>query len=160
MNIQPKIEILAEKKLVGTHHKINFLQFNVAPIWQEFRPRLKEINNCASRHLISMSVYEDGYFKNFNPAVYFEKWAAIQVLNFDNTPVGMKEFTLTGGLYAIFHYKGLHTNKKIYEYIFQDWLPRSGYQLDNRPHFEVLGDQYKNNDAESEEDIFIPIKPI
>jgi AraC family transcriptional regulator len=38
------------------------------------------------------------------------------------------------------------------------WLPGSDFVLDTRPHFEVLGDQYKNNDTTSEEEIWIPIK--
>ena len=32
------------------------------------------------------------------------------------------------------------------------------YILDNRPHFEVLGGKYKNNDSNSEEEIWIPVK--
>jgi AraC family transcriptional regulator len=35
-------------------------------------------------------------------------------------------------------------------------LPGSEYFLDNRPHFEVLGDKYKNNDPTSEEEIWKP----
>jgi len=30
--------------------------------------------------------------------------------------------------------------------------------LDDRPHFEVLGDKYKNADPDSEEEIWIPIR--
>ncbi len=37
-------------------------------------------------------------------------------------------------------------------------LPNSEYELENRPHFEVLGEKYKNNDPNSEEEIWIPIK--
>ncbi len=37
-------------------------------------------------------------------------------------------------------------------------LRRSGYEMDTRPHFEILGAQYKNNDPDSEEDIYVPIK--
>jgi AraC family transcriptional regulator len=40
-----------------------------------------------------------------------------------------------------------------------EWLPNSAYALDDRPHFEALGEQYKNNDPNSEEEIWIPIKP-
>jgi AraC family transcriptional regulator len=32
------------------------------------------------------------------------------------------------------------------------------YFLDDRPHFEILGDKYKNGDPDSEEEIWIPIK--
>jgi AraC family transcriptional regulator len=37
-------------------------------------------------------------------------------------------------------------------------LPNLGYTLDDRAHFEVLGEKYKNNDPLSEEEIWIPIK--
>jgi AraC family transcriptional regulator len=43
-------------------------------------------------------------------------------------------------------------------YIFNTWLPKSGYQLDRRPHFEILGEKYKNNNPDSEEEIWIPIQ--
>ena len=42
--------------------------------------------------------------------------------------------------------------------ILTKWLPHSNYNLDDRPHFNVLGDKYKNNDPDSEEDVYIPIK--
>jgi AraC family transcriptional regulator len=47
---------------------------------------------------------------------------------------------------------------KTFQYIFGTWLPNSEYVLDNRPHFEILGEKYKNDDPTSEEEIWIPIK--
>ena len=47
---------------------------------------------------------------------------------------------------------------KTMQHIFTRWLPESNYRLDNRPHFEVLGERYKNNDPNSEEEVWIPIK--
>ena len=41
---------------------------------------------------------------------------------------------------------------------FETWLPAYGFVLANRPHFEVLGAKYKNNDPASEEEIWIPIQ--
>ena len=70
----------------------------------------------------------------------------------------METFDLVEGLYAIFDYKGLNNNPLIFNYIFEEWLPHSIYELDDRPHFEVLGENYKNNDPNSEEEIWIPIK--
>ena len=89
----------------------------------------------------------------------FEKWAAIEVSNFDNVPDEMETYTLESGLYAVFNYKGLNTDNRIFIYIFGTWLPNSDYLIDGRPHFEVLGDKYRNGDSSSEEEIWIPIKP-
>ena len=77
---------------------------------------------------------------------------------FDSVPDEMESFTLSEGLYAVFDYKGSSSDNSIFQYIFMTWLPNSAYQVDNRPHFEVLGEKYKNNDPNSEEEIWIPIK--
>lgn len=156
--MEPKIEMVSEKKLVGTHQAMNFAKYNVFPLWSGFMPRRKEIKNTATAANISMAVYKAGYFSNFNPTNTFEKWATVEVLNFDNVPNGMETFVLPSGLYAIFHYKGLNTDHSFFDYIFRTWLPNSKYELDDRPHFEVMGEKYKNNDPTSEEDIFIPVK--
>lgn len=158
MNLEPKIELVAEKKLVGTHLTVSLSQYDVSPLWKGFGPRRREIANTVSTDLISMSVYPAGYFSEFNPKANFEKWAAAEVLNFNDVPAGMKTFILPSGLYAVFSYKGLNTDHRIFDYIFRTWIPNSKYQVDNRPHFEVLGAKYKNNDPASEEDIFVPIK--
>ncbi len=70
----------------------------------------------------------------------------------------METFCIPEGQYAVFHYKGSSADSSIFQYIFGEWLPKSGYELDDRPHFEILGAQYKNNDPESEEEIWIPVK--
>ena len=78
--------------------------------------------------------------------------------DYDQVPEGMKTFILEGGLYAVFDYKGSSADPSIFQYIFSQWIPQSNYSVDNRPHFEVLGARYKNNDPDSEEEIWIPIK--
>ena len=70
----------------------------------------------------------------------------------------MECFELPGGQYAVFFYKGSSTDNSIFKMIFDEWLPASGYEIDSRPHFEILGNKYVNEDPESEEEIWIPIK--
>jgi putative chromate ion transporter len=72
---------------------------------------------------------------------------------------GIKPAIIAIILSAVFAFKGdLSLAQKTFEYIFKTWLPNSKYNLDNRPHFEILGEKYKNNDPASEEEIWIPIK--
>ena len=154
----PTIEQIKEKKLIGKQLKMSIANYKVAELWKSFMPRRKEITNNINNELISLTVYKPTYFANFKPANEFEKWATIEVTNFYNVPNEMETFVLPSGLYAVFNYKGLNTDFSVYKYIFETWLPSSDYALDNRPHFEVLGNKYKNNDPTSEEEIFIPIK--
>jgi len=121
-------------------------------------PRRNEIKNNLTTEVISMQVYDSLYYKDFKPSNEFEKWATVEVTDFDIIPNEMEPFTLTGGLYAVFDYKGSSTDNSIFQYIFSTWLPSSEYQLEDRPHFEVLGEKYKNNDPNSEEEIWIPIR--
>jgi AraC family transcriptional regulator len=130
---------------------------NRAPeLWRSFMPRKKEISDVPSSDVISLQVYPPSF--DFNPTTNFEKWAGVAVKDSSVIPSDMETLTVPSGLYAVFHYKGLSTDTSIFEFIFKGWLPSSGYVLDDRPHFERLGEKYKNGDPDSEEDIFIPIK--
>src|SRR5687768_16177222 len=156
--MEPSIETLAEKKLIGKRMTMSLSNIKTGELWRSFMPRRREIGNNLNSDLFSMQVYDRPVdFGNFNQE--FEKWAAVEVSNFDAIPDGMETFTLKGGLYAVFHYKSSSTDPAIFQFIFGTWLPNSEYVLDDRPHFEILGDRYRNADPDSEEDIRIPIKP-
>jgi AraC family transcriptional regulator len=159
--MNPEIRNLQEKKLIGKKIKMTFADNKTFELWKSFMPRRKEIRNNLNNELISMQVYDKSFdFNDFNPYAFFEKWAAIEVSDFDTIPDEMESYTLTGGLYAVFIYKGAASQgTKTFEYIFGTWLPASDYKLDDRPHFEILGEKYKNENPDSEEEIWIPIKP-
>lgn len=156
--MEPQIKQLQEKKLVGIHLPMSLVHNRTAELWSSFRPKVHKIENRTSVHFISMQVYDPSYFTNFNPAAQFVKWATVEVSTHENVPNGIDVFTLESGTYAVFFYKGSSTDTSIFQYIFTEWLPGSKYQLGNRPHFEVLGTKYKNNDPNSEEEIWIPVK--
>lgn len=156
----PRIEILAEKKLVGKRIKMSFSNNKTGDLWRSFMPRRKEIYNTIGSELYSIEVYDPLFFDNFNPEKEFDKWAAAEVKDFNKVPVDMETLILDRGLYAIFIHKGAASNgPKTYEYIFGTWLPGSDFLLDNRPHFAVMGEKYKKEDPDSEEEVWIPVKP-
>lgn len=158
--VEPEIRTIAEKRLVGKQLILSLAGNQTIRLWQSFMPFRNAINNRLSSDLISMQVYPSTFDFTFsNPWEEFQKWAAAEVNEFEAVPDGMETFTLMGGQYAVFQYKGSSTDDTIFKYIFGTWLPASGYLLDDRPHFEILGAKYRNNDPESEEEIWIPIKP-
>jgi len=158
MKPAPRIITIGEKKLVGHRLTMSLAQNKTAELWKGFMPRRKEITNFLTNDLISMQLYSPSYFENFSPNNTFEKWSTVEVADFDKVPGDMETITIEGGLYAVFDYKGSSNDPTIYQYIFESWLPNSDFTLDHRPHFEVLGAQYKNNDPNSEEEIWIPIR--
>lgn len=157
--MQPRIVTLAQKKLIGKRLTMTFADNKTPELWKNFMPRRKEIRNNLNAELISMQIYDPSFdFKKFDLDMPFDKWAAIEVTDFNSVPDDMERFILPSGLYAVFVHKGSSTDNKTFQYIFATWLPNSDYLIDNRPHFDILGDKYKNEDPTSEEEIWIPIK--
>ncbi|MES2484856.1 MAG: GyrI-like domain-containing protein [Bacteroidota bacterium] len=157
----PFITTLTEKKLLGLRQTMSFANNTTAQLWQGFMPRRKEIAQVVGTDMYSLQNYPEGFFNDFNPDVEFEKWAAVEVSGCSAIPEGMEVLELAGGLYAVFVYKGSPVAAAgFYRAIFEDWLPKSGYALDVRTHFEVLGAKYKNGAEDSEEEVWIPIKPL
>ena len=122
-------------------------------------PVRKRISNAVGLDLYSLQVYKNFDVNSFTPDTEFTKYALIEVNDFIDIPIDLQQYTLNGGLYAVFLHKGLAEQfPKTMEFIFSQWLPSSAYALDDREHFEILGERYKRNDPSSEEEVWIPIK--
>ncbi len=158
--MEPEFEILHGKKLVGKCLNMTYADNRTFELWKSFMPHRKEIKNKISGDLFSVQIYDKGFnFNNFDLNAAFEKWAAAEVKDFENIPDGMKTFILPPGLYAVFIHKGPAVKgPETFRYIFNEWIPASDYMIDTRPHFEILGEKYKNEDPDSEEEIWIPVK--
>jgi AraC family transcriptional regulator len=157
--LQPKIITIQEKKLAGKRMTMSLAQNKTQQLWKSFMRQRTKIRNSTGTELYSLQCYPESYFSAFNPDTEFEKWALAEVSDFDVVPEEMETFLLPGGLYAVFHYQGIPSAAApTFRYIFKTWLPNSPYNLDNRPHFEILGEKYKNESRDSEEDIYIPIQ--
>lgn len=157
--MQPRIQSISEKKLVGKRVRMSLTNNRTTELWQSFMPHRKEIINPVGIDMFSLRVYDPQYFANFNPGAEFDKWAAIEVSDYNSIPPGMETLTLPAGLYAVFNYVGAASaGGPFFQHIYGTWLPNSEYRLDNRPHFEVLGEKYKNESPDSEEEIWIPVK--
>jgi AraC family transcriptional regulator len=137
---------------------MSYADYRIGELWSGFMPRRKEITNNINNDLISLVVYKPSHFIDFQPTNEFERWATVEVADFINVPADLETYILSGGLYAVFDYKGMSSGASaFFQYIFSEWLPNSDYRLADRAHFEVLGEKYKNNDPSSEEEIWIPI---
>ncbi|MCG6139889.1 GyrI-like domain-containing protein [Leptospira mtsangambouensis] len=147
-----------QKIIVGMKLEISLLENQTQTLWQRFMPKLNSISNRLDNNLISMSIYSSDYFQSFNPSNRFMKWAGVEVSEESTFSDGLEIIKIPKGTYVRFLYKGLPSQAgPFYQSIFQEWFPRSGYRLDKRPHFEEMGDKYKNNDPSSEEMIYMPV---
>ena len=156
---EPKIISVTQKILVGNKVNMSLSDNKTFELWNRFMSHLSSIKNTVNKNLYSVEVYPDGYFNTFDPVKEFEKYAAVEVKDIGSIPINMESIIVPAGKYAAFLSIGTHQESLgLLKYIFTVWLPASEYLLDGRPHFEVMGDKYKKDDPDSEEEIYIPIK--
>lgn len=155
--MNPTIKTFPTTKFIGKNLTFTYTDYRVFELWSSFMPRRKEIQNAIGSDLYNIQINPENF--DFQPNTPFVKWAAVAVENFEVIPDEMETLEIPEGLYAVFNYKGDQSNAaSFFNSIYTKWLPNSGYELDNRPQFEILGEKYKNNDASSEEEIWIPIQ--
>jgi len=141
------------------HRTMSFSENKTYELWISFMPRRHEILNAIGTAYYSIQFYSPSFFNVFTPQASFTKWAALEVADVNHIPEGMEPVMIPAGRYAVFIYRGDAQNASpFYQYIFSTWLPNSGYELDHRPHFEILGDKYRRDDPGSEEEVWIPVK--
>jgi AraC family transcriptional regulator len=158
--MEPKIVIFKETKLVGRKINMSLANNKTVELWRSFSPRLKEIKNSINSDLYSVEIYPDTtFFEKFDPTMEFEKWAAIEVSDFDKIPDEMGQLIIPDGQYAVFHYQGKPSEaQETFHFIYGTWLPNSEYEMDDRPYFALMGEKYKGETSDSEEEFWIPIK--
>ncbi len=157
----PEIKHIKAKKLVGIQVSTSLADDKTSLLWKRFMSSREAIRNEKSQDLFSVQVYGENFIKgDFDSNSVFEKWAAIEVKNFDFIPKGLQKLEIAEGDYAVFTHHGTAQQfAETSKFIFEEWLPKSEYELEPRPHFEVLGENYKGpENPESEEKIWIPVK--
>jgi len=156
----PRIENSRELRLLGFRTRMSIAQDTTRELWGRFMQVSKAIGNKPRTEWYSVEIYPDSYFDTYDPGKTFEKWAAVAVekSTFPRPP-GLEELCIDEGLYAVFSYEGPASEvHRLYQYIFVDWIPGSGFALDPRPHFALMGVGYKGEDPNSREELWIPVR--
>lgn len=155
INLPHLIEIIEARKLIGFSITTSFQEDRTPMLWRRFMMRRNEILNRISNQLFSLQIYPE----DFTPDQSFTKYALAEVSNFENVPEEFENFELESGKYLVFNYQGKAENgPEIFRYIFQNFIPENQLEVDNRPHFEIFGDDYNPNSDSAEEEIWIPVK--
>ena len=159
--MEPKIVKIETKQLIGQHTTTQLADNQIPKLWRSFMPRRREVKNQVDELVYAIHRYEPGLkMEDFTPHTVYDTWACVEVSEAQEVPEGMVSRELAGGLYAVFLYKGPAAQfGATFNYIHAEWLPQSGYTLDNRDQFEVIGPNYLGPaHPDSEEEVWIPIR--
>lgn len=155
----PRIVDLDARHIVGVWGRMSPAEDDTPRLWRTFMPRRGEVRHRADDLYLSVRIYDTLDPRMFEPDTLVEKWAAVAVDEVDEVPAGMDRHRLRGGRYAVFVHEGpASTFAETMRFIFATWLPASGYQLDQREHFEVLTEDYDPTSPNAREEVWVPIK--
>jgi len=157
-----RIERVHTKQIIGNRLEMTTARDRSAELWRGFMPNRKHIQHSVNDDVLSIQLFPSTPdFTKTNSDEPYTNWAGKEVSEIENIPAGMDTLTIEEGDYAVFLHKGTAADfPATATYIFGQWLPNSGYQVDNRPFFQVIKPGYKPDDPASEEEMYVPVKNI
>ena len=154
-DINPKPIEVEERILYGHCMQTSLTDNKTSGLWRGFRQRCAELGLEGTFY--SATNYPHA-MKGFNPTTVFDKWAVLET-DVTTLPEDFQHLVIPAGNYIHFTYKGTAQGfPPVARYIFTEWLPNSPYELDDRPHFELLPEGYNPFDENAEEEVYIPVK--
>jgi len=159
-NAPPNIIDFPETRLVGSRLRMSFVNDRTSELWRGFLGVRPTIAGRVGSDSFSVKVYDVSHsFSQFDPAAEFDKWAAVAVGDDADVPDELEILVIPAGKYAEFIHVGpASAAPRTFGYIFGEWLPASGFELDLRPHFEILPERYDPFDEKATELVLIPIR--
>ena len=150
-----------ETRLVGSRIRMSLVNDRTSELWRGFRPVAASIVGRMGGEMYSVKVYDKSYsFTMFEPSAEFDKWAAVAVGDGANVPDGLELLTIPAGEYAEFHYGGQASSvSKVMADLLGRELPKTRFELDQRPHFEILPEDYDPFSPFATERVYIPVRP-
>lgn len=118
----------------------------IPKLWDAFMPRIAELQNVSEPYI------SYGVMQSMGDALDY--MAGIPVNKIDTLPSGMQAWDIPEQTHAVFE-ASLPTIMEVFDYIYQSWLPASGYQHANSPILERYGEAFSPENPVLE--IYIPI---
>ncbi len=147
-NQKISIEVLGDYPVIYERHKGNYGELAVH--WGAFQEKYKEY--ITEQTLFLERTYDDPNITDVDDCLYDICMTAPKGCMLENTSL------INGGRFAVYHFTGHISQIYVsYQSIFNEWLPQSGFEIDDRYGFDI----YRKVDCNSmhmEIDFCIPIK--
>jgi AraC family transcriptional regulator len=155
--IQIDFRHLSQLRLVGMFMEMSLEVNRTIELFRTFMPLKGSVANQLNTDVLDVKVYPSNYFTDFDMGRQFVKWAAVEVSEAINVPEGMSQMEVKGGLYAVFSVPST-VGPEVFQYIFAEYLPKSVYELDDRVHFDVLGEAYQRREEGAFQELWVPVR--
>lgn len=157
--IQVEIKERSSFHVVGKFYTTSLATQEPSNWWKSLKIAAKKLGYQIDIGSYSLQKYPKKYFQEFSPFHSFEYAPAIPTEKGLPIPEEWKKLEIEGGLFAVFvHLGSSETFPQTMGLFFNDWLPQSNYELDDRIHFCFMPPGYQLQDATATEEIWIPIR--
>jgi AraC family transcriptional regulator len=150
--IEPNIVAKPAFTVVGMKYRGKNEHDEIPQLWRTFGPHMHEIKRAVS------PAASYGVMDNYDEKTgEFDYLAACEVTGPPETSPGMTSKTVPSQTYAVLP-TSLATIRRTYDEIYQEWLPKSGYDRAAGPEFEFYDDNFDSGNPDSEFYLYIPVE--
>ena len=104
---------------------------SIQEAWSEFSKRNTEIPNATPPGVYGVEDYSRDFVMNEGGFPKYYYIAGYEVTSLSDIPEGMKGKEIPSADYAVFTYSGAISGiHEFFEFIYRDWMPKSGYSMD------------------------------
>lgn len=152
--MQPQIVKLPAFTVAGKLYHGNNEKNEIALMWREYGPQMQHVNHVVEPHV------SYGVMDNFDSTTgEFDYIAAQKVSQVEDLPPGVVSWQIPQQTYAVFS-TTLPTLREVFDKIYNEWLPESGYGRALGPEFELYDERFNPAEIHSKLDLYIPIRKV
>jgi AraC family transcriptional regulator len=133
----------------------------IGRLWNRFMAYLTQYGNCI-QHVTSDQIAYEVHIEADEMAKTgeWEVFVGMEVGKLEDVPTELLVKVLPPSTYAVFTFSGEQITSDWHRYIYQEWLPDSGYQAAHKYSFQLYDHRFKGleNLDESELDVYVPVK--
>jgi len=155
LDMEPEIVTRRETKVVGVARQYHEEDLDIETLWTAFRPDVFQISNRVGDD--AFGIYEE--YEECEEGIGFSYICSVEVTDFDHVPEGMISRTIPRHLYAVFRHQGpLSYLPETLKYIWGSWLPKSDYEYQETPDFELYAPGTRSDDPDKVLFLYIPVR--
>ena len=150
--MQPQFVTKPAFTVVGMLIHTKPMTAEIPQLWQQFGLRMGEVQYVVEPR-VSYGLM-DHFDQELGRLDYMAGAAVSQAVDL---PAGMTRWNVPENTYAVFE-TVLPKIGETFDYIYNTWLPTSGYQHAATPYFERYGETFDPDDPTSKLSIYIPVE--
>jgi AraC family transcriptional regulator len=136
---------------IGEHYNCE-TSAGIPAQWQRFLPHFGNVPGQLNRKAYGVKY-------NFDDDENFDYLCGVEVADFSRTPQGWEHLRVAEQRYAVFtHSEHISTIRRTWSTVWNVWLPSSGHQVADAPHFELYGESFNADTGTGGVEIWIPIR--